>query len=92
MKLAFYPRERDLKDFKQRELIRVWINPFNDNVENMRLAVAKLELRRSTGGYCDRKGLSVSDPATSSFNSPFFISSPYLHSLLWVNSLPSRFA
>ena len=53
MKLAFYPRERDLKDFKQRELKRVWINPFNDNVENMRLAVAKLELRRSTGGYCD---------------------------------------
>ena len=53
MKLAFYPRERDLKDFKQRELKRVWINPFNDNVENMRLVVAKLELRRSTGGYCD---------------------------------------
>lgn len=53
MKLAFYPRERDLKDFKQRELKRVWINPFNDNVENMRLGVAKLELRRSTGGYCD---------------------------------------
>lgn len=56
MKLAFYPRERDLKDFKQRELKRVWINPFNDNVENMRLGVAKLELRRSTEGYCDSLG------------------------------------
>lgn len=56
MKLAFYPRERDLKDFKQRELKRVWINPFNDNVENMRLGVAKLELRRSAGDYCDSLG------------------------------------